>query len=43
MSFPDIKLYTLCFSWMNIRVKSSIGHNQVEIFAPLSYMLADGH
>jgi len=43
MSFPDIKLFTLGFSWMNIRVMSTIGHIQVQIFAPLYYMLADGH
>jgi hypothetical protein len=28
---------------MNIRVMSSIGHIQVQIFAPLSYTMADGH
>jgi len=42
MSFSDIKLFKLSFSWMNIRVTSSIGHIQVQIFAPLSQMLADG-
>jgi len=43
MSFPDIKLFTLSFSLVNIRVMSSIGHIQVQNFAPLSKMLADAH